>query len=62
MGRKKLEIKKIRDEKIRHVNFYFIQITYLKRKIGLFKKAAQLALLCGANVSIMLSDELGNHT
>lgn len=45
MGRKKIEIKYIDQEKSR-------QITYIKRKGGVMKKAAELARLCGCSVAV----------
>jgi hypothetical protein len=43
MGRKKIEIEKIRDERDRRV-------TFKKRRIGLLKKAIQLSKLTDAKV------------
>jgi len=46
MGRNKIKIEKIKNDRIRQVTFY-------KRKKGLLKKAMELSLLC--NVKILLS-------
>ncbi len=58
MGRKKIDIKLIEDKKDR-------QVTFAKRKIGLLKKAAELAILCGTKVSLLftdLSDQLHTYS
>ncbi|KAG1341860.1 agamous-like MADS-box protein AGL29 [Cocos nucifera] len=46
-GRRKIEIKKIEDEQTR-------QVTFSKRRSGLFKKASELSTLCGAQVGILV--------
>lgn len=45
MGRKKIEIEKINDDRIRRV-------TFKKRRIGLLKKAIQLSKLTDAKVML----------
>lgn len=50
MGRKKINIAKIKDERLR-------QVTYCKRKKGLLKKAIELSLLCGVKVFLFLHDK-----
>ncbi|KAF3938414.1 hypothetical protein ABW19_dt0200949 [Dactylella cylindrospora] len=47
MGRRKIEIKAIKDDRNRSV-------TFLKRKGGLFKKAYELSVLCSADVAIII--------
>ncbi|KAF3185007.1 hypothetical protein TWF106_007310 [Orbilia oligospora] len=47
MGRRKIEIKAIKDDRNRSV-------TFLKRKGGLFKKAYELSVLCSADVAIVI--------
>ncbi|PLN82334.1 hypothetical protein BDW42DRAFT_200505 [Aspergillus taichungensis] len=47
MGRRKIEIKAIKDDRNRSV-------TFLKRKGGLFKKAHELAVLCSVDVAVII--------
>ena len=47
MGRKKIEIKRIDDERIRRV-------TFKKRRIGLLKKAIQLSKLTDAVIELKI--------
>lgn len=47
MGRKKIAIKKITDERNR-------QVTFSKRKFGLIKKAYELSVLCGCEVGLIM--------
>ncbi|KAL3643619.1 hypothetical protein CASFOL_014434 [Castilleja foliolosa] len=51
-GRKKIEIKLIRDENARSV-------TFSKRRVGLFKKAAELSVLCGAQIGLIVFSPSG---
>ncbi|KAK4491159.1 hypothetical protein RD792_001889 [Penstemon davidsonii] len=46
-GRKKIEIKKIENQSNR-------QVTFSKRRVGLFKKASELCILSGAEISIIV--------
>ncbi|KAK3035965.1 hypothetical protein RJ639_031138 [Escallonia herrerae] len=46
-GRKKIEMKMIRDENAR-------RITFSKRRSGLFKKASELSTLCGIEIAIIV--------
>ncbi|XP_073133654.1 MADS-box transcription factor 23-like [Henckelia pumila] len=47
MGRRKIEIKKIQKKTS-------LQVTFTKRRTGLFKKAGELSVLCGSDVSIIV--------
>ncbi|KAI9731506.1 MAG: hypothetical protein M1834_004626 [Cirrosporium novae-zelandiae] len=47
MGRRKIEIKAIKDDRNRSV-------TFLKRKGGLFKKAYELSVLCSVDVAVII--------
>ena len=47
MGRRKIDIVRIENERHR-------QVTYTKRKAGLLKKATELAILCDAQVAVII--------
>lgn len=47
MGRRKIEMKMVSDNNSR-------QVTFSKRRTGLFKKANELATMCGAEVAIVV--------
>lgn len=47
MGRKKIRIARISDERNRHV-------TFMKRKAGLLKKAMELSVLCDAEIAVLV--------
>lgn len=47
MGRKKISISKISDERNR-------QVTFTKRKIGLMKKAYELSVLCDCEIAVII--------
>ncbi|XP_065872246.1 agamous-like MADS-box protein AGL29 [Euphorbia lathyris] len=47
MGRRKIEMQMVRDSSTR-------QVTFSKRRSGLFKKANELAILCGAQIAIIV--------
>ncbi|OIT22255.1 agamous-like mads-box protein agl15, partial [Nicotiana attenuata] len=51
MGRKKVEIKPIKDKNSR-------QVTFSKRRKGLLKKAKQLSILCDVDVAVVV---FSNH-
>ncbi|KRX10711.1 Transcription factor, MADS-box [Pseudocohnilembus persalinus] len=53
MGRKKIQIQTINDERLRN-------ITFNKRKAGLLKKAAELSMLCNIKVCLAFTDVYGN--
>nr|QZZ92772.1 AGL9 [Larix kaempferi] len=52
MGRGKIEIKKIDDVTSR-------QVTFSKRKAGIFKKAHELSVLCDAEVAVLIFSNTG---
>nr|BAK09616.1 MADS-box transcription factor [Cyclamen persicum] len=54
MGRGKIEIKKIENSTNR-------QVTYSKRRNGIFKKAQELAVLCDAKVCIIMLSGSGKY-
>ena len=47
MGRRKIDIVRIENERHR-------QVTFTKRKSGLMKKATELAILCDAQVAVVV--------
>ena len=47
MGRKKIQIESIKDDRNR-------QVTFLKRKHGLMKKAYELSVLCNCEVALVI--------
>lgn len=47
MGRKKIQIRPINDDRNR-------QVTFLKRKNGLMKKAFELSVLCHSEVALII--------
>lgn len=52
MGRKKIEITKILDPNAR-------QVCFSKRRGGLFKKASELSILCGAEIAVLVFSQAG---
>jgi len=52
MGRKKIIIRKIQDERSRHA-------TFAKRKNGLIKKAMELSVLCGCEIALVMFNSQG---
>lgn len=60
MGRKKIEIKLIKNERLRKVRPTAIQITYNKRKRGLLKKLVELSVICGIQAKLEMRDSFGN--
>ncbi|CAA0816582.1 Agamous-like MADS-box protein AGL15 [Striga hermonthica] len=52
MGRGKIEIKKIENPNSR-------QVTFSKRRMGLFKKAKELAILCEADIAVIIFSNTG---
>lgn len=52
MGRGKIEIKKIENASSR-------QVTFSKRRAGLLKKAHELAVLCDAEVAVIIFSNTG---
>lgn len=61
MGRNKIEIKKIdelKDRRVFHkiIKSFFFKVTFNKRKRGLLKKAAEIALLCDIKLALVFTD------
>ncbi|KAN0073925.1 hypothetical protein V8E54_007862 [Elaphomyces granulatus] len=56
MGRRKIEIKAIKDDRNRSVGgpVDSVHSTFLKRKGGLFKKAHELSVLCSVDVAVII--------
>lgn len=52
MAREKIQIKKIDNSTAR-------QVTFAKRRRGLFKKAEELAILCDADVALIIFSSTG---
>ena len=52
MGRKKISIRTIPDERNR-------QATFMKRKFGLLKKAYELSILCGCEIGLIIFSDAG---
>ncbi|KAG9138708.1 hypothetical protein Leryth_027225 [Lithospermum erythrorhizon] len=52
LGRRKIDIKKIEDKGSR-------QVTFTKRRKGLFTKASELCQLCGAEIAIIVTSQKG---
>ncbi|GLJ48112.1 hypothetical protein SUGI_1015890 [Cryptomeria japonica] len=52
MGRQKIEIKRIENSDAR-------QVCFSKRRMGLFKKASELCILCGAEIGIIVFSPAG---
>ncbi|XP_074587702.1 agamous-like MADS-box protein AGL61 [Curcuma longa] len=52
MGRQKIEIKRIQNEEAR-------QVCFSKRRSGLFKKASELSILCGAEIGVVVFSPAG---
>ena len=55
MGRNKIKMESIKNERTR-------QVTYYKRKKGLLKKSMELSLLCGVKVFLTIVDKKENFT
>ncbi|XP_047051960.1 agamous-like MADS-box protein AGL23 [Lolium rigidum] len=51
-GRQRRELRRVEDKEAR-------QVTFSKRKAGLWKKASELALLCHARVAVVVVSEAG---
>ena len=52
MGRKKINITRINDDRTR-------QVTFTKRKFGLMKKAYELSVLCGCEIALIIFNNNG---
>ena len=49
MGRRKIEIRRIKQDRNR-------QVTLTKRKLGLMKKAYELSVLCDCEIALIIID------
>ncbi|KAJ3217568.1 myocyte enhancer factor [Dinochytrium kinnereticum] len=54
MGRKKIKIAPIIDERNRQVRYKAEKVTFLKRKFGLMKKAYELSVLCDCEIALII--------
>ncbi|KAI3358651.1 hypothetical protein L3Q82_015071 [Scortum barcoo] len=56
MGRKKIQIQRITDERNKQilVPSLFSQVTFTKRKFGLMKKAYELSVLCDCEIALII--------
>ncbi|KAF6173874.1 hypothetical protein GIB67_039825 [Kingdonia uniflora] len=52
-GRQKIEIKRIENDYNR------LQVTFSKRRLGLFKKASELQILCGVEIAVLVFSPAG---
>ncbi|RKP37894.1 hypothetical protein BJ085DRAFT_11063, partial [Dimargaris cristalligena] len=50
MGRKKIQIRKIENDRQKTV-------TFARRRAGLIKKAHEIAVLCGVKVTLLIFDQ-----
>lgn len=55
MGRRKIDIRYIEDERNR-------QVTFTKRRNGLLKKARELSILCGAEIAVVIFSSVAGQT
>lgn len=53
IGRQRIEIKQLEEESKK-------QVTFSKRRAGMFKKAAELCILCGAEIAVIAYSTHGN--
>ena len=56
MGKKKIRIEKIENNRQRQVSHFIIfsQLTFYKRRNGLIKKAMELSLLCNSQILLCI--------
>lgn len=58
MGRNKIKIETIKNDRIRQVRTTIIsKVTFYKRKKGLLKKAMELSMLCNVQVALCIVDK-----
>lgn len=64
MGRNKIKIEKIKNERTKQViNIIYIKkVTYFKRKKGLIKKSMELGLLCDAQILLCVVEKTDKMT
>ncbi len=62
MGRNKIKIEKIRNDRVRKVNIWYKKVTSYKRSKGLLKKSMELSILCGTKVFLCVYDKPNKMT
>lgn len=63
MGRKKIQIQQITDDRLKQVILFelTLQVTYTKRKKGFLKKAMEISVLCDIRMMVFMYNEAENR-